>query len=106
MTLARTRFHLEADTLNYDERVRPGAAVVLGDPDELKAAVWNLLDNAVKYSPAGLNIRVALEEVDNERVAVRVRAPVVGRARLVERRSLALGTPVTASDQSVVVGRK
>ena len=24
--------------------------VVIGDPDELKAAVWNLIDNAVKYS--------------------------------------------------------
>jgi two-component system, OmpR family, sensor histidine kinase SenX3 len=78
VTLARTRFHLEADTLNYDERVQPGTAVVLGDPDELKAAVWNLLDNAVKYSPAGLNIRVALEEIDNERVAVRVTDSGIG----------------------------
>ena len=25
--------------------------IVLGDGDELKAAVWNLIDNAVKYSP-------------------------------------------------------
>jgi len=72
VTLARTRFHLEADTLHYEERVQPGTAVVLGDPDELKAAVWNLLDNAVKYSPAALSIDVALEELDNERVAVRV----------------------------------
>src|SRR3954451_19751945 len=78
VTLARTRFHLEPDTLNYDERVEPGSAVVLGDPDELKAAVWNLLDNAVKYSPAGLNIRVALEDVDNERVAVRVTDSGIG----------------------------
>src|SRR3954470_5156353 len=78
VTLARTRFHLEADTLNYDERVQPGTAVVLGDADELKAAVWNLLDNAVKYSPAGLSIRVALEDVDNERVAVRVTDSGIG----------------------------
>jgi two-component system, OmpR family, sensor histidine kinase SenX3 len=72
ITLARTRFHLEADSLTYEERVPEGAAVVLGDADELKAAVWNLLDNAVKYSPAGLSVRVVIEEVDNERVAVRV----------------------------------
>src|SRR3954453_14079132 len=78
VTLARTRFHLEPDTLNYDERVEAGSAVVLGDPDELKAAVWNLLDNAVKYSPAGLTIGVALEEIDSERVAVRVTDSGIG----------------------------
>ena len=70
--LARTRFHLEPDVLTYDERVPAGAAVVLGDPDELKAAVWNLIDNAVKYSPAGVSIQVGLEEIDRERIAVRV----------------------------------
>ena len=51
-TLARTRFHLDDEALAYEEPVRAGAAVVLGDADELKAAVWNLIDNAVKYSPA------------------------------------------------------
>ena len=40
-----------------------GRAVVLGDADELQAAVWNLLDNAVKYSPA-----------DDVRIQVRARA--------------------------------
>jgi signal transduction histidine kinase len=70
--LARTRFHLDGDSLTYDPRVEPGAAVVLGDSDELKAAVWNLIDNAVKYSPAGVAVNVALEEFDDERVAVRV----------------------------------
>ena len=72
IALARTRFHLEQDALTYEERIPQGAAVVLGDPDELKAAVWNLLDNAVKYSPAGLSIHVLLQEMDKGRVAVRV----------------------------------
>src|SRR3990170_7014829 len=72
VSLARTRFHLEDEVLKYDESVSPGAAVVLGDPDELKAAVWNLIDNAVKYSPAGVSIQVRLEELDKDRLAVRV----------------------------------
>jgi signal transduction histidine kinase len=72
VALARTRFHLEESLLTYDERLPAGSAIVLGDPDELKAAVWNLIDNAVKYSPAGLSIQIRLEEIDNERVAVRV----------------------------------
>ncbi len=70
--LARTRFHLGGDALTYESRVPEGGAVVLGDSDELKAAVWNLLDNAVKYSPAGVAIHVALEEFDEQRVAVKV----------------------------------
>jgi two-component system, OmpR family, sensor histidine kinase SenX3 len=72
VALARTRFHLEESLLTYDERLPAGSAIVLGDPDELKAAVWNLIDNAVKYSPAGLSIQIRLEELDKERVAVRV----------------------------------
>ena len=70
--LARTRFHLDGDALTYEPRVKPGAALVLGDSDELKAAVWNLIDNAVKYSPTGVAVHVALEEFDGERLAVRV----------------------------------
>src|SRR6478736_10527601 len=46
--LARTRFHLGANVLEYVARTP--RAIVLGDGDELKAAVWNLIDNAVKYS--------------------------------------------------------
>jgi len=70
--LARTRFHLDQDALTYEARVKAGGALVLGDSDELKAAVWNLIDNAVKYSPTGVAIHVALEEFDEERLAVRV----------------------------------
>ncbi len=47
--LARTRFHLTADALGYEQRVPAGACLVSGDPDELKAAIWNLIDNAIKY---------------------------------------------------------
>ena len=72
VALARTRFHLEDEVLKYEEDVPAGAAIVLGDPDELRAAVGNLLDNAVKYSPAGVSIQIRLAEVDNDRVAVRV----------------------------------
>ena len=78
VALARTRFHLEDEVLKYDEDVPAGGAVVLGDPDELKAAVWNLIDNAVKYSPAGVSIQIRLEELDNDRLAVRVTDQGIG----------------------------
>jgi signal transduction histidine kinase len=34
--------------------------LVRGDPDELQTALLNVLSNAVKYSPNGADIRVAL----------------------------------------------
>src|ERR687897_447220 len=75
--LARTRFHLDPSALAYEERVGGPAREVLGDPEELKAAVWNLLDNAVKYSAGDVRIEVSLEDVDG-RLAVRVRDRGVG----------------------------
>ena len=75
--LARTRFHLGPDALEFVEHTR-AEPTVLGDGDELKAAVWNLIDNAVKYSPSEVRIRVALEELDNQRFAIRVTDQGVG----------------------------
>jgi signal transduction histidine kinase len=74
--LARTRFHLGPEALQYVEHT--GNAVVLGDSEELKAAVWNLLDNAVKYSRDEVKIRVELEELHNHKIAVRVTDTGVG----------------------------
>ena len=74
--LARTRFHLGDDALQYVERTSD--AIVLGDADELKAAVWNLIDNAVKYSQGAPHVRVELAAAENQRVAVRVTDNGVG----------------------------
>jgi signal transduction histidine kinase len=80
--LARTRFHLDADALAYDERVDAERPLVLGDPEELKTAVWNLIDNAVTYSPGDIRSRVAVEDVEGgEKVAVRVTDRGVGISR-------------------------
>jgi signal transduction histidine kinase len=61
--LARTRYKLEASSIRYtelhdDARGRP---VVRGDADELRAAVSNLLDNAVKYSHEHVSITVEVD---------------------------------------------
>jgi two-component system sensor histidine kinase SenX3 len=69
--LARTRFHLDEQSLAFEDHSGT-AAVVLGNVDELKAAVWNLLDNAVKYSAPDIRVRVELEELAEDRVAIRV----------------------------------
>jgi signal transduction histidine kinase len=70
--LARTRFHLDDSSLAFESLPSGQGAVVLGNVEELKAAIWNLIDNAVKYSPSDVSIQVSLEEVAPNRVAVRV----------------------------------
>jgi signal transduction histidine kinase len=72
VTMARTRFHLPDAALTFEPRTS-ARAVVIGDADELKAAVWNLIDNAVKYSASNPNVNITLEETaDHTRYALRV----------------------------------
>ena len=84
MELARTRHHLQMADLEYreipnDASSQNGAgARVLGDPEELRTAVSNLLDNGVKYSPDGVHISVELDTSDEKRVILRVRDQGVG----------------------------
>ena len=79
LDLARMRHHLEPEALAYSDRVgSPQRATVLGDPDELKAALSNLVDNAIKYSNNGVRVEVELTPVDERRVAIRVTDQGIG----------------------------
>ena len=50
--VARTSHHLQPESLRFEQSVNGAGANVLGDPEELRTAVSNVLDNAVKYSGA------------------------------------------------------
>ncbi len=76
--LSRMRFHLDPASLEYEQRTGDGKALVLGDPEELKAAILNLIDNAIKYSTGEPRVRVVLESPDPYRLAVRVTDQGVG----------------------------
>ena len=78
VALARTRYHLSPADLSYAESLRGERPVVLGDMDSLKAAVLNLIDNAVKYSGQQIKVFVETVSVDAQRVAVRVTDHGVG----------------------------
>jgi two-component system sensor histidine kinase SenX3 len=64
-----------AESIEY----RPGpGALVLADPDEVRAAVSNLIDNAVKYSGNPMKVTVETTPVDGRYVMVRVKDQGVG----------------------------
>jgi signal transduction histidine kinase len=78
VALARTRFRLSSEALTYEELAPVARSVVIGDADELKMAVWNLLDNAVTYSAGDVKVQVRLEEAEDGRIAVKVTDQGVG----------------------------
>jgi signal transduction histidine kinase len=79
MEMARVRHHLQPTDLDYRESLNgAGSAGIIGDPEELRTAVTNLLDNAVKYSPEGVHISVELEVPNEEQVVLRVHDQGVG----------------------------
>ena len=79
LTLARTRHHLPEDALTYRESLADGSAPrVLGNEDELKAAVSNLVDNAIKYSGPQVQVAVVLEQPEAAHATLRVRDQGVG----------------------------
>src|SRR6201996_1367313 len=58
------RYHLQESTihLTVDPEIDPAAGQlsVVGNPEDLRTAVLNILDNAVKYSPQGPQLEVNL----------------------------------------------
>jgi signal transduction histidine kinase len=79
MEVTRTRFHLQPESLRYEEAAVNGKVVhVRGSQEDLRTAVSNILDNAVKYSGDHVDVQVRLEAPDGKRVVLRVRDQGVG----------------------------
>jgi signal transduction histidine kinase len=76
--LARARHQLSAEALTEEYHGSAGApTTVLGDPDELRIAVGNVLDNAVKYSRGNVRIHVEMK-TRNHDVLMRISDEGVG----------------------------
>jgi signal transduction histidine kinase len=74
MELARTRHHLQPAALRWQEPSVDGAPGirVMGEPSELRTAVSNILDNAIKYSGSDVDVSVRIDKAEEGRVALRV----------------------------------
>jgi two-component system, OmpR family, sensor histidine kinase SenX3 len=79
MDAACQRHHLQPETLRYEEASTNGVGVrVVGNAEDLRTAVFNVLDNAIKYSGNHVDVRVRLQTPDEKRVVLSIQDHGVG----------------------------
>jgi two-component system sensor histidine kinase SenX3 len=77
VALTRTQRHLPAEALQLTV-MPPSPVDVMGDPGQLRGAVLNLLDNAVKYSKDQVRVEVEVGRSPHDLALVRVRDHGIG----------------------------
>jgi two-component system, OmpR family, sensor histidine kinase SenX3 len=81
LQLARLRHNLKPEALRFGAEP-PEHLVVMGNPEELRTAVFNLLDNAIKYSGEHKNIVVDVRTPDIDSILFSVRDQGIGIPRV------------------------
>jgi two-component system sensor histidine kinase SenX3 len=77
LELTRLRHHLESEFLRFGAPPRDDL-IVMGSPEELRTAVFNLFDNAVKYSGGKKDIVVDVRTPDIDTISLSVRDQGIG----------------------------
>jgi signal transduction histidine kinase len=77
----RTSHHLHPTAIRYESSLNGSGSAVNGDPEELRTAISNILDNAVKYSANRVDISVRLALEEEKRLVLRVQDRGVGIPR-------------------------
>jgi two-component system, OmpR family, sensor histidine kinase SenX3 len=75
--VARTGHHLQPQALRVETANGTGANVI-GDPEELRTAVTNVLDNAIKYSGDLVDVSIRVESPDEKHVRLSIQDHGVG----------------------------
>jgi two-component system sensor histidine kinase SenX3 len=71
---ATVRYHLDVDAIHLERRALHAGMdfAVAGNPEDLRTAVLNIIDNAVKYSPNGAHLNIVLSVESDAWVMVSV----------------------------------
>jgi len=80
LELARLRQHLPPEALHFGAE-QPSGITVIGNAEELRTAVFNLFDNAIKYSGEKKDIVVDLLTPNIDTVLLRIRDHGIGISR-------------------------
>jgi len=75
---ARNGYHLPSQALRIESSTNGNRPTVSGDPEDLRTAISNVLDNAIKYSGQHVDISVRVESPDEKHIALRVEDHGVG----------------------------
>ncbi|HXY16371.1 MAG TPA: HAMP domain-containing sensor histidine kinase [Terriglobales bacterium] len=70
--VARNGHHLPTEALKFEALGSGNPAIVSGDAEELRTAVSNVLDNAIKYSGQQVDVAVRIEAPDEKHLALTV----------------------------------
>jgi len=70
--IERTWDALRAEGRPFTLLVEGRAVLVIADPDRLEQVLWAVLDNAVKYSPAGSPVKARIHSADGTRATIEI----------------------------------
>ena len=56
----------DAKKIELRTAIDPGTGPISGDPDRLQQIIWNLLTNAIKFTPEGGRVQLLLEREDSQ----------------------------------------
>lgn|GEM_PF-6315374 len=66
---AAFRLDVQDNMLNFESDIQRNLPEVTGDRDKIERILWNLLNNALKFTPSGGAIRLSAKEISPDRLS-------------------------------------